>query len=124
MGAGLPDHNSMEELMRALRDVLVDRLGEGVSAFRVQEMTEGDRPWLAVRFILYDYWVVIFTYDRGSFGFGIDHGGVAVRLLGSRELPAKALQDLPSVVDELDERVRLRIPDKYLDWFQASKNRE
>lgn len=109
----------MEKLMRALRDALRDHFGEAVSGFRVQEMIEGDRPWLAVRFVLYDFWVVQFTYDRGLFGFGIDQGGVGVGLLGSDELPARALDDLPTLVDVLDERVRLRIPDKYLDWFQT-----
>lgn len=121
MGAGLPSRNTVEELMRALRDALATRFGDGFSAFRVEEMTEGDHPWLAVRFVLYDYWVIVFTYDRGAFGFGIDHEGVAVRLLGSRELATNALDDLPSVVDMLDERVRLRIPDKYLVWFEAAK---
>ncbi|KAA9085118.1 DUF6301 family protein [Microbacterium radiodurans] len=110
----------MEELVRALRGALVTRFGDGVSAFRVQEMSEGDRPWLAVRFVLYDYWVIVFTYDRGAFGFGIDHGGVAVRLLGSHELRTSAIDDLPSVLEALDERVRLRIPDKYLDRFGGS----
>ncbi len=53
-------------------------------------MIEGDRPWSAVRFVLYDYGVVQFTYDRGLFGLGIDQGGVGVGLLGSDELTARA----------------------------------
>ncbi|OYC97431.1 hypothetical protein [Microbacterium sp. Yaish 1] len=80
----------IEKLMRALRDALRDRFGGAGSEFRVQEMIEGDRPWSAVRFVLYDYGVVQFTYDRGLFGLGIDQGGVGVGILGSDELTARA----------------------------------
>ena len=113
----------MEELMRALRAALFERFGEGVSGFRVQDITEGDRPWLACRFVLYDMLVIVFTYDRGTFGFGVDHGTTAVRLLGATELVRDALDDLPGVVQILDERVRLRIPDEYLEWYGASPRR-
>lgn len=121
MGDGLPRYDSMEDLMRGLRNALVDHFGQGASTFLVDEMREGDRPWLTFQFVLYDYCVVRFSYDRGVSGFGIRHGDTAVPLLRSAELGRDAIDDLPGLVAALDERVRLRIPDKYLEWYEASR---
>ncbi|WP_371203771.1 hypothetical protein [Microbacterium sp. BWT-B31] len=110
---GMLSGKSMLDLSRALRDALRGVFGEQVSGFRVLEHADGDRAWLAYRFVLYDFSPIVFTYDRGAFGFGEDHGNVVLPVLTSTE-SAPGLDDLTRLMTELDRRVRLRIPDKYL----------
>lgn len=69
---------------------------------------------------MYDYWVVVFTFYRGLFGFSIEQGRRSVGVLEFGQADV-SLDDLPAIVRELDSRVRLRIPDKYLEWYEQQR---
>lgn len=93
-----------------------------VTGFRIQEVHEGDHPWLTFGFEIYEFMHITFTYDRGSFGFSVEYGEYGLPLAGSRELGI-SIEDLDAIMLELDKRVRLRIPDKYLEWYEINRRR-
>lgn len=66
---------------------------------------------------------MIFNYDRGFFGFAIPFGDLGVSVLSGADVP-RALDDLPALAAELDRRMRLRIPDKYLDSYCHQPRRD
>lgn len=108
----------MRALARSLRGGLHERLGGTVTAYRILEIRDDAPEWLTVRFVMYNYLAVTFTYDQGVFGFGVEQPSISLGLLSSRELRLP-LSEMEAIVAELDRRVRLRIPDKYLEWYEA-----
>jgi hypothetical protein len=94
--------------------------GDGVRDFVVSDVQvdPGGALALSMRFTIYDYFPLIFNFDRGAFGFAIDfgHTGVSIHTSSERSAP---IEDLAAVAAELDDAVRLRIPDKFLDAHPA-----
>lgn len=82
-------------------------------------------PILSIKmdFIVYEYFHLAFEVERSKAGFGIKEGAIGIPLI-TFEVPA--LNDCggkriieKNVLALLDDKVRLRIPDKYLekeDW--------
>ncbi len=86
----------------------------------MRDVSGGSHPRVTYCFEMYDYWVVVFTFDRGLFGFSIEQGRRSVGVLESGQADL-SLDDIPAIVRELDSRVRLRIPDKYLEWYERQR---
>lgn len=109
----MPNDESMSDLARLLDASLRRVFGGEQSALVFRELQEGDHSWMQASFVLYEYWEILFTYDRGAFGFSIPFrfSGPAV-LDGPTDV--FTLDDLDSLLHEVGSRVRLRIPDKYL----------
>lgn len=111
--------------MDAVTDLLIDALdahfGDAVVGYTVPESRDEPTPWLTVKFAVYGYFPIVFTCDRGRFGFGVDYGTTAVPVA----LPQTISRDLEGpqavaeVVEAFDEAIRLRIPDKYLRSIES-----
>lgn len=114
------ENDSMRKLAFSIRNSLRQHFGDAMSSFEVVEIRELDPPWLVCNFALYDYWRLSFSFDRGQFGFSIKQGDYSFSLANSYE-EAWTLEDMSVTVKELDRRVRLRIPDKYLSWYETGK---
>lgn len=97
------------EFSRALTAVF----GKDQEGLIFREVVEGERPSLRATFVLYDFWEIEFSSERGIFGFGIPFRDSSVALLLGPTATLR-LDDLECLFRELDERVRLRIPNKYL----------
>ena len=81
----------------------------------VQDVVDSDgHVEFSVVFEIYNYFPVRFTYDRGSFGFCIDHSkrGVSLAPAGGRWPP---FSELPLVLRHLDREIRSRIPYGFLE---------
>lgn len=112
----------MRKLNFRLQESLQKHFESRLGTFGASEIREIDHPWLVCTFSLYEYWILTFTFDRGLFGFDIRHGDYPTSILNSRE-ERWSLDELGDVVRELDLRVRLRIPDKYLEWYETGRPR-
>ena len=111
--------DSMTSLAKELHVALRSRFGHAMSGFVVRELREGDHAWMRAAFLLYEYWELDFLYDRGAFGFSIPFRNSEVSVIqGPRE--GQTIADLGAILDELDRKVRSRIPDKYLDEWDSS----
>jgi len=103
----------MEDFARKFNRALRGIFGKEQSLLIFDETSEGPRAALRASFILYEYWQMLFVYEEGIFGFEIPfRSSSAVVLLGPTA--EWSLDDLDGLLRELDRRVRLRIPDKYL----------
>lgn len=113
MEDGMRLDESMSEYVKTFSSSVRDVFGEDQDSLIFLEVRDGPRPALQASFVLYEYWQIVFGYEDGVFGFEIPfRTSSAAVLLG----PTKewTLNDLDGVLREVDRRVRLRIPDKYL----------
>jgi len=115
----MPSADSVTSLAKELHVALRSRFGDAMSGYVVRDLQEGDHAWMRAAFLLYEYWELDFLYDRGAFGFSIPFRNAEVSVLqGPRE--GQTIADLDAILDELDRKVRSRIPDKYLDEWDSS----
>jgi len=111
-------HQISNDIVTVLKEYFNDRIDE----FTIFNITDVSYPMFSIRFTLYNYYNLIFNYDRGSIGFAILNGQNGIGLKNSQPWFDKA--DLDVLCKELDQKVRLRIPDKYLayyNWGEESK---
>lgn len=116
---------SRSHRMDALTDLLLDafeaHFGDAVQGYTVSESRDEPTPWLTVEFVVYGYFPIVLTYDRGRFGFGIAYGSTAVPVsippMISRELESPGA--IAEAVEAFDAAIRLRIPDKYLESLET-----
>ena len=81
----------------------------------MRDVVDGDgHVEFSVLFEIYNYFPVRFNYDRGSFGFSIDHGerGVSITPVDGCWPP---FSELPLVLRHLDREIRSRIPYGFLE---------
>ena len=115
----MPSIDPMTSLAKQLNVALRSRFGDAMTGYVVRELQEGDDPWMRAAFLIYEYWEIDFLYDRGSFGFSIPFRNAEVSVIqGPRE--GQTIADLDAILDELDGKVRSRIPDKYLEEWDRT----
>lgn len=106
---------SAEQFARAVVSALRETFVERANRFAVKDVVDSDgHVEFSVVFEIYNYFPVLFNYDRGSFGFAIDHGERAVSITpaGGHWPP---LSELPLVLRQLDREIRSRIPYGFLE---------
>lgn len=76
-----------------------------------------DEPYkmFSIKFTLYNYYIIVYNYDRGHFGCSIIFGDDTVTLQSNVEWDDEC--NYASYWKEIDRLVRLRIPDKYLKEY-------
>ena len=68
-----------------------------------------------IKCTIYNYFVLVFNYDRGHFGCNIVCGDDAIALPNDIEWDNDC--DFAAFWKNVDEQIRLRIPDKYLQAY-------
>lgn len=73
-----------------------------------------DKPHteFSIAFSLYNFFNIILNYDRGRFGCNINFGDNGIEIENSQKWYDQS--DMKMFCKELDEQIRLRIPDKFL----------
>ncbi len=114
------DLNDLKKLMEFcmqsndLEDVLINRLDQhfkaAVKDFVVQEATDVPFLQLTIEMTLYNYFVLRVTVEKNTMFFSIVQSGFQLQLL-KFSVSENNLKLAPQL---LEEEVRLRIPDKYL----------
>ena len=69
----------------------------------------------SIKFTLYNYYIIVYNYDRGHFGCSIIFGDDTFPLQSNVEWDDEC--NYASYWKEIDRLVRLRIPDKYLKEY-------
>ena len=69
----------------------------------------------SIKCTIYNYFVLVFNYDRGHFGCNIVCGDDAIALPNDIEWDNDC--DFAAFWKNVDEQIRLRIPDKYLQAY-------
>jgi hypothetical protein len=104
-----------ENIWNEVKASLFKHFGNKVKSFVLSSGFDSPHTEFCVRFYIYNFYIVRFCYDRGCIGFSICLNNIQIPLDNSQKWYDKA--DLDIFCAELDEQIRLRIPDKYLAHF-------
>ncbi|MBQ8166723.1 MAG: hypothetical protein IJZ96_06785 [Lachnospiraceae bacterium] len=104
--------NSAHEIAKNIIRAAKELLGERINNITVYNITDEPYKMFNIKCTLYNYFVLIFNYDRGHFGCNIVFGEDAVPIISSMEWDDGC--DFKAYWDGINEEIRLRIPDKYL----------
>ncbi|MEI3604985.1 hypothetical protein SPD48_04725 [Pseudogracilibacillus sp. SE30717A] len=99
-----------DEIIQKLSNYFNNKIG----TYSVYNMM--DEPYIAFNIIfdLYNYYIINFSYDRGSIGCSIIQGKYGIDLENSQQWYDTA--DMDVFLQELEQQIELRIPDKFLEF--------
>lgn len=107
-------NKTADEMSDVVVDILVEKFKDKMEDFEISNITEAPYKTFSVRFKAYDYFIVLFNYDRGVIGCSIQYGENSfIGLKNSQKWYEKA--DFDVFCKELQEQLELRIPDKFLE---------
>ena len=105
--------NETEKMASRFDDEIRKRLGDRMGGTVLSDIS--DTPHyrtFTMRFLMYDYIHVYINYTRGAIACSVRDGDCYVFLKNSQKEYSK--MDIDQFVEELQQEVKLRIPDKYL----------
>lgn len=106
-------NKSASQMADDVIDALVNNFGKGASGFQIFGSNEDiNNLTYNVSFLVYDYFWICISYEKGRVIPYIDFGGKIVKLKNLSAWWEKLV--LEEWIDDLKDEVRLRIPDKYL----------
>ena len=107
-------NRTADEISDIVVDMLIEKFKEKMEDFEIFNISETLYKTFSIRFKAYDYFIVLFNYDRGIIGCSIQYGErTFIGLENSQKLYEKA--DFDVFCKELQEQLELRIPDKFLE---------
>ena len=101
-------NETAKDIIKTAKAVFDERIN-GITLFNV---TDEPYKMFSIKFKMYNYFILICNYDRGHFGCSIVYGEDSIALPSKVEWDDFC--DFQEFWKEIDEQVRLRIPDKYL----------
>lgn len=107
--------NNTDKMAMEVTNYLEKNLGNKIQDCSIFNVID-DRNYRAfsIRFKAYDYFIVLFNYDKGVIGCSIQYGENSfIGLENSQKWYEKADFDVFS--KELQEQLELRIPNKFLE---------
>lgn len=103
---------SSSEIAREIINSAKAVLDEKMSNIRLYNVTEEPYKMFSLKCVVYEYFVLVFNYDRGHFGCSISCGDDAIPLPNDIEWNDQC--DFMLLWENIDKQVSLRIPDKFL----------
>jgi hypothetical protein len=107
--------NETDKMAMIVSDFLEKNLADKIGSCNIFNVVD-DKNYRAfsIRFKAYDYFIVLFNYDRGVIGCSIQYGErTFIGLENSQKWYEKA--DFDIFCKELQEQLELRIPNKFLE---------
>ncbi len=106
--------NNTYKMATNVANYLERNLGDKIEDYVIFNVVEDkNNRAFSIRFKEYDYFIILFNYDRGVIGCSIQYGeSLFIGLKNSQEWYEKA--DFNVFCKELQEQLELRIPDKFL----------
>ena len=107
--------NDTHKMAINVTEYLEKNFGDKIKGFEINNVVD-DRNYRAfsINFHVYNYFVVLFNYDKGRIGCSIQYGEKNfIGLENSQKWYEEA--DLDIFCKELQEQLELRIPDKFLE---------
>ena len=101
-------NETVKELIKTAKVIFNEKIANIV----LLEVTDEPYPMFSLKFVAYNYFVIRCNYDRGHFGCNIVSGNEAIPIPCKIEWADNCNYSL--FWKEIDEQIRLRIPDKFL----------
>ncbi|MFX3617451.1 MAG: hypothetical protein ACE3JK_07975 [Sporolactobacillus sp.] len=105
--------NNAKDTARKFIETARSYFGNKAQEFSLFSANDEPYKMFSLKFRAYNFYVVILNYDRGHFGCCISFGSDAITLDNAIEWEDNA--DLHDFWISIDEQLRLRIPDKFLE---------
>lgn len=107
-------NKTADEMSDFMVDSMVNFFGEKVTDFGIFNINEDNsHKAFCINFKAYDYFIILFSYEKGSFGCSIQVGNTSfIELKNSQKWWDDA--DIDLFLEELKGELELRIPDKFL----------
>ena len=107
-------NKSASDMANEIVDDLVEKFDDTMKDFTIQNIDEDENhKTFEIKFIAYNYFVCLISFERGRFGCSIKNGEFYIPLDNSQKWYDTANFDI--FYKEIDEEIKLRIPDKYLE---------
>ena len=107
--------NKSNEIARDIIRTAKETFNEKINNITLFNLTDEPYKMSSIKCTIYNYFVLVFNYDRGHFGCNIVCGDDAIALPNDREWDNDC--DFAAFWKNVDEQIRLRIPDKYLQAY-------
>ena len=111
------EENRVFQLALKTSEKIKSVFGNRITEPKIVDVVEyGPYQRFGIRFVAYDYFLILFNYDRGFCAFSVSIGGqYGASLDGKRGLGAyNDISDWDSYLKEIMAEIELRIPDEYL----------
>ena len=111
------EENRVFQLAVKTSEIIKSVFGNRITEPKIVDVVEyGPYQRFGIRFVAYEYFLILFNYDRGFCGFSVSIGGqYGASLNGKRGLGAyNDITDWDSYLKEIMVEIELRIPDEYL----------
>jgi len=107
--------NETEKMANDLIDVILEKLGKRVKGFIIDDVSnDPNYRTFSIEFDAYNYFPLFLRYERGRIGCSIKYGeNVYIGLPNSQKWYDNI--DIDKFLNELQQELELRIPDKYLE---------
>ena len=99
------------EVGRKVKQIFGDKIGS-LEFFDIVEVP--DHWSFKIRFIAYDYYVILFNYELDIIGFSIENAN-GIKIPVVKEHNCYSDNQLDDYINKVMENLELRIPDKYLE---------
>ena len=109
-------NKSVQQIYKDIITVLRDYFNDRIEGYSIYDITDDPYQMFTISFTLYNYYNLVLKYNRGKIEFVIlvnKYDGISLKI--SQTWLDKA--DLNVLCKELDEMVRIRIPDTYLAYY-------
>ena len=106
--------NKADKMAINISEKFSDYFNDEIENISISETTDNPYIMFTIQFTLYNYFNIIFNYNRGAFGCSIVQGDVGIKLKNSQKWYDKA--DMNVFFKELQQQLELRIPDKFLEY--------
>ena len=107
--------NKSNEIARDIIRTAKETFNERINNITLFNLTDEPYKMFSIKCTIYNYFVLVFNYDRGNFGCNIVCGDDAIALPNDIEWDNDC--DFAAFWKNVDEQIRLRIPDKYLQAY-------
>lgn len=104
--------SSSSEIAREIIKSAKELMNEKISNIRLYNVADEPYNMFSIKCVVYEYFILVLNYDRGHFACNIACGEDAVPLPNNIEWNIHC--DFKLFWEEIDNQIRLRIPDKFL----------
>lgn len=109
--------NDFKEIRTTIGKKIKQSFGNKISSLEFLDVVEVAGHWsFKIKFIAYNYFVIVFTYELDIIGFSIEVG-VGKLVSVSDEHSCYSDTDMDSYLQRVISEIELRIPDKYLKAY-------
>lgn len=106
--------NDFNEIKMEIGRKIKQSFGNKIGSLEIFDVVSETGHWsFKIRFIAYDYFVILFNYELDIIGFSIEIGnGKLIRIINEHNCYSDI--DMDNYLQQVINEIELRIPDKYL----------